>query len=356
MNKNLGVISQGVKCPVIKEGDDIRNIVVQAVVHSGIALQDRDVVGITESVVARAMGNYITVDEIAADIIKKFGENATIYLVNPIYSRNRFSLILRGIARAAHRLDIEMPPFDEVGNPSGVNPFTGVDMMKYYEEICKEENCLCNINYENVKTHNILYCGLHDYATWVDVHKEYNKFFLETKIYSLADICSEKCEYGVLGSNKATDSTLKLFPRQAESQRLVEDVQDDIFNITGAMVEVMIYGDGGFKDPVGGIWEFADPVVSPAYTRRLEGSPNEIKLKYLADNDFEDLSGEELTNAIKEKIAGKSNNLVGKMISEGTTPRRYVDLLGSLMDLTSGSGDKGTPIVVVQNYFNNFAS
>ena len=377
--KNVGVISMGIKAPIVKEGDDLVKIVVDSVLkatkvgseYSAIEhynINNKDVIGITESIVARTQGNYVTVDEIALDVIKKFGPAATITLIKPIYSRNRFSMILKGIARAASKIIFVIPDFDEVGNPKGVNPFTGVDIQKYYQEICEKEDCTCEFtDLDNpigyIYSDNWLYCGLHDYKQWKEAH---NPPIMATnasyKYFTLADICSDKNpDYGVLGSNKATEEKIKLFPTKEYAQKIVNQVQLGIYKETGKLVEVCVYGDGCFHSPSNGtpgssIWEFADPVVSPAYTSGLEGYPNEIKIKAFADDEFKDLSGDELTNAVKEKIKEKDDNLVGNMASQGTTPRHYTWLLGSLMDLTSGSGDKGTPFVLVQNYFNNYSN
>lgn len=369
-----GVISIGVKTPIIREGDDLVNIVVDSVLDattkyysypyhdiSYYDIDNRDVIGITESIVARSAGNYVTVDEIAVEIEKLIGYARTIYVVNPIYSRNRFSMILKGIARAAKEVVIFMPDFDEVGNPSGINPFTGVNMKDYYKTLVEAEGKKCTIydyRYNSNCRHgnsSVIYCGLHNYNKW----KEFNKIqepILSQYDITLADIFADKCEYGLLGSNKATEEKIKLFPSKEVATYIVHRVQEEILRKTKKKVEVMIYGDGCFKDPVGGIWEFADPVVSPAYTKGLEGTPNEIKIKAFADDEFKDLSGDELEKQIKLKISSKDRNLVGNMASQGTTPRRYVDLLGSLMDLTSGSGDKGTPVVLVKNYFNNYSN
>ena len=385
--KNTGVKSIGIKLPILKEGDNLKNEVVNAVLNSTLLdakwetiddpseklgysvkqvreydLHDKDVIGITESLVARLQGNYVTVDEIAEEICNKYGNPNEIIVMNPIYSRNRFSMILKALARAAGRyVTIVMPEFDEVGNPSEVNQFTGVNIRKYYIDIIEKEEKVPKIVqtkslneyknwYSNIDKALSIYCGLHDFA---EVKKQYaglNNFI------TLADICADKCEYGLLGSNKATEEKLKLFPNAVKATKLVYDIQNEIFKKTGKKVEVMVYGDGCFKDPLGGIWEFADPVVSPAFTDGLIGRPNEIKIKAFADDKFKDLTKSELTKAIKKEIKSKESNLVGNMASQGTTPRRYVDLLGSLMDLTSGSGDKGTPVVLVQNYFNNYSN
>ncbi|MBQ3415271.1 MAG: coenzyme F420-0:L-glutamate ligase [Clostridia bacterium] len=375
---NVGVISMGIKTPIIREGDDLVKIVVDSVLKATYAntrydtvddkttkagwrtervdtysINDKDVIGITESVVARAAGNYVTVDEIA-DELRKYNQDA-IAVLNPIYSRNRFSMILKAIAKAAGKaVYIYMPEFDEVGNPSGVNQFTGVNMMEYYRELVEAEGKECRIYDETSWNENkfkyclTIYCGLHDYEQWKADYGD------DTHI-TLADVCSDKCEYGLLGSNKANENTLKLFPSKKSAQELVEKVQAKIYEKTNKYVEVMVYGDGCFKDPVGGIWEWADPETSPAYTVGLNGTPNEIKIKAFADDQFAELTGKELDNAIKNTIKENNMNLVGNMASQGTTPRRYVDLLASLMDLTSGSGSKGTPVILVKNYFNTYA-
>ena len=373
-NMSNGVISRGIKAPMIKEGDDLVNIIVDSVInevknvtvthipyyidgvrtfnteeHISYDINDKDIIGITESVIARAMGQYISVDDIAEWIIKKFGPDAELIVDSPIYSRNRFSMILKGIARAAKKIYFIMPPFDEVGNPSGVNPFTGVDIQKYYAEICSEENCESefgesvyevtkNINDYDIDNYGWIYCGLHNYNEWKEKHTG--------KIATLADVCKEfSPDWGVLGTNKSTEERLKLFPSKEVAQKVCDEVKAQIKEITGKDVIVCSYGDGCFKDPVGGIWEFADPVTMPAYTDKelIESTPNEIKLKAFIDDGT---SEEEINKLIKEK-----KNLIGSMTSQGTTPRLYRDLLASLMDLTSGSGDRATPIVLVQNYF-----
>lgn len=382
--RNTGVISVGIKLPIVKENDDLETIVVNEVLNATLSsskyeqykdpetfkwelneiktydINDKDVIGITESLVARSQGNYITVDDIVSWINERYGNVKNIWVLNPIYSRNRFSMILKAFARAAsERVCITMPAYDEVGNPSGVNKFTGVDIEKYYFDIIGNEGKIASFfktGFRNVglpfdkEDSLIVYCGLHDYTAVKEEFCPYDNFI------TLADIFNDKCEYGLLGSNKATEEKLKLFPNSSEAQTLIENIQKDIFEKTGKTVEVMVYGDGCFKDPLGGIWEFADPVVSPVYTKGLEGRPNEIKIKAFADDKFSDLTGDELRHAIKEEIKSKESNLVGNMASQGTTPRRYVDLLGSLMDLTSGSGDKGTPVVLVKNYFNNYSN
>lgn len=373
-NMSNGVISRGIKAPMIKEGDDLVNIIVDSVInevknvtvthipyyidgvrafnteeHISYDINDKDIIGITESVIARAAGQYISVDDIAADIEKKFGKDAELIVDSPIYSRNRFSMILKGIARAAKKIYFIMPPFDEVGNPSGVNPFTGVDIQKYYAEICFEENCESefgesvyevtkNINDYDIDNYGWIYCGLHNYNEWKEKHTG--------KIATLADVCKEfSPDWGVLGTNKSTEERLKLFPSKEVTQKVCDEVKVQIKKITGKDVIVCSYGDGCFKDPVGGIWEFADPVTMPGYTDKelIESTPNEIKLKAFIDDGT---SEEEINKLIKEK-----KDLKGSMTSQGTTPRLYRDLLTSLMDLTSGSGDRATPIVLIQNYF-----
>lgn len=373
-NMSNGVISRGIKAPMIKEGDDLVNIIVDSVInevknvtvthipyyidgvrafnteeHISYDINDKDIIGITESVIARAAGQYISVDDIAEWIIKKFGPDAELIVDSPIYSRNRFSMILKGIARAAKKIYFIMPPFDEVGNPSGVNPFTGVDIQKYYAEICSEENCESefgesvyevtkNINDYVIDNYGWIYCGLHNYNEWKEKHTG--------KIATLADVCKEfSPDWGVLGTNKSTEERLKLFPSKEVTQKVCDEVKVQIKKITGKDVIVCSYGDGCFKDPVGGIWEFADPVTMPGYTDKelIESTPNEIKLKAFIDDGT---SEEEINKLIKEK-----KDLKGSMTSQGTTPRLYRDLLASLMDLTSGSGDRATPIVLIQNYF-----
>ena len=373
-NMSNGVISRGIKAPMIKEGDDLVNIIVDSVInevknvtvthipyyidgvrafnteeHISYDINDKDIIGITESVIARAAGQYISVDDIAEWIIKKFGPDAELIVDSPIYSRNRFSMILKGIARAAKKIYFIMPPFDEVGNPSGVNPFTGVDIQKYYAEICSEENCESefgesvyevtkNINDYDIDNYGWIYCGLHNYNEWKEKHTG--------KIATLADVCKEfSPDWGVLGTNKSTEERLKLFPSKEVAQKVCDEVKAQINKITGKDVIVCSYGDGCFKDPVGGIWEFADPVTMPGYTDKelIESTPNEIKLKAFIDDGT---SEEEINKLIKEK-----KDLKGSMTSQGTTPRLYRDLLASLMDLTSGSGDRATPIVLIQNYF-----
>ena len=396
MSRTIGTVSRGVRAPIIRNGDNIAEIVTNCILESSrvdnIPVRDRDVVAMTEAIVARAQGNYCTVDDIATDIKAKFG-GETMAVILPILSRNRFSVCLTGIARGAKKIVLMLSyPSDEVGNhlvsldkvdEMGVNPysdvltlekyrelfgyekhrFTGVDYVEFYEELIRAEGADCEIIFANDPravlpyTKKVLTCDIHT--------RHRSKRLLKAAgaeiVYGLDDILTESVNgsgynenYGLLGSNKATDEQVKLFPR--DCQVVVEDIQKRLLEATGKHVEVMVYGDGAFKDPVGKIWELADPVVSPAYTDGLEGTPNELKLKYLADNDFADLSGDALKEAIKERITQKDGNLVGKMASEGTTPRQLTDLIGSLCDLTSGSGDKGTPIVWIQGYFDNYTA
>ena len=392
----IGTVSRGVRAPIIRSGDDIAQIVVDSVLDAAksenIEMRDRDVVAVTEAVVARAQGNYATVDDIAADIKKKFPEG-TFGVIFPILSRNRFAICLKGIARGAKKIVLMLSyPSDEVGNhlidldsldAAGVNPwsdvlteakfrelfgesrhpFTGVDYISYYRELIESQNCEAEIILANDCRKVLDYT---DCVLTCDIHsRERSKRLLKAAgaklVYGLDDVLSESVngsgfneKYGLLGSNKSTEDTVKLFPRECEG--VVERIAKGLNEATGKNVEVMIYGDGAFKDPVGKIWELADPVVSPAHTKGLVGVPNEVKLKYLADNDFKNLSGAELKDAISEYIRGKDKDLFGKMVSEGTTPRRLTDLIGSLSDLTSGSGDKGTPIVWIQGYFDNYTA
>ena len=396
MSRTIGTISRGVRAPIIRNGDNIVDVVTSCILEASreenIEVRDRDVVAMTEAIVARAQGNYCTVDDIATDIKAKFG-GETMAVILPILSRNRFSVCLTGIARGAKKIVLMLSyPSDEVGNhlvsldkvdEMGVNPysdvltlekyrelfgyekhrFTGVDYVEFYEKLIRAEGADCEIIFANDPravlpyTKKVLTCDIHT--------RHRSKRLLKAAgaeiVYGLDDILSESVngsgyneQYGLLGSNKATDEQVKLFPR--DCQVVVDAIQKKLFDATGKRVEVMVYGDGAFKDPVGKIWELADPVVSPAYTSGLEGTPNELKLKYLADNDFADLSGDALKEAIKERIVQKDGNLVGKMASEGTTPRQLTDLIGSLCDLTSGSGDKGTPIVWIQGYFDNYTT
>lgn len=391
-----GTISRGIKAPIIRQGDDIVKVVADSVLtaaqEDGFTLHERDVVAVTEAVVARADGNYVSTDDIAADIRAKFG-GETVGVIFPIQSRNRFAICLRGIARGAKKVVLMMSyPADEVGNhlfdedvldQSGINPytdvlslsqyreafgykkhpFTGMDYVEYYEKLIEEEGAEAEIIFANHAeavlpyTKNVLCCDIH---TRERSRRRVTAAGAE-KVYTLCDVLSApingsgyNAEYGLLGSNKATESTVKLFPKNA--QAVAEGIQKELLARTGVTVEAMVYGDGAFKDPVGKIWELADPVVGAGYTDGLMGLPNEVKLKFLADNDFADLTGDALEEAIRQRIREKEGDLKGKMTSEGTTPRRLIDLIGSLCDLTSGSGDKGTPIVLVQNYFNNYAT
>ena len=386
--RKVGTVSRGIRCPIIREGDDLATIVSQSVLEAaeaeGFEIRDRDVISMTESIVARAQGNYATVDNIAEDVKNKLGDG-TIGVIFPILSRNRFAICLRGIAKAAKKIVLMLSyPSDEVGNElvsfekldaAGVNPysdvltleryrelfgknlheFTGVDYVEYYANLINEMGAEVEIIFANhpkailAYTDIVLTCDIHTRARTKRILKENGaKIVLGLDDIMNASIngsgCNEK--YGLLGSNKATEDKIKLFPRSC--QDLVLDVQARILEKTGKHVEVMVYGDGAFKDPQGKIWELADPVVSPAFTSGLIGTPNEIKLKYLADNDFSALSGEELKKAIEDSIRKKDDNLVGNMASQGTTPRQLTDLIGSLCDLTSGSCDKGTPVVLVQ--------
>ena len=393
----VGTVSRGVRAPIIREGDDIVKIVADSVIEAakneGYEIRNRDIVAMTEAVVARAQGNYASVNDIAKDVKAKFGEGATVGVIFPILSRNRFAICLRGIAMGAKKIVLMLSyPSDEVGNhlisldmldEKGVDPFrdvlslekyrelfgyekhrfTGVDYVEYYQQLITECGAEAEIIFANdcrailPYTKNVINCDIHTRAR---TKKLLNAAGAEV-VYGLDQILSESidgsgynADYGLLGSNKATEDKVKLFPR--DCQPIVDAIRDNILERTGKLVEVMVYGDGAFKDPVGKIWELADPVVAPAYTEGLEGTPNELKLKYLADNDFAGLSGEELKAAIKERIVEKDENLVGNMASEGTTPRRLTDLIGSLCDLTSGSGDKGTPIVHIQGYFDNYTT
>lgn len=345
---NRAVSCKGIVCPFIRENDHLVNIVVDSIMNSGIKLQDNDVIGITESVVARSQGNYVTVDEIADEITRLYGKNPEIYVMFPIFSRNRFAMILKGIARAASRINFILTYVDEVGNVIHDHPFTGLNYDDLYRSICNLENCECSIlddvEFEYFLSHtkkcgNILYCGLHDYMD--DTYKS-----CADNYYTLADLFKNKCEYGLYGSNKATEEKLKLFPSKRGAQQICDEIKKQIKVKTKIDVVVCCYGDGCFKDPVGGIWEFADPITMPAYTNPelIESTPNEIKLKSLIDNTKND-------SDIKMALDENRGNLVGSNKSMGTTPRLYRDLLASLMDLVSGSGDRATPVVVVQNYF-----
>lgn len=348
MVRTIGTASYGLRAPILKTGDDLVGIIVDTVLKSGLEIRDRDVLGITESIVARCEGNYVTIDEVAEEI-RKISNNADfIYVYRPIYSRNRFAMILKAIARAAgKKVCIYMPQYDEVGNIVRNHPFTKLNYDEYYRSIVEGEGKGCEIVESDIPYDGYFHIDARMYFSTNGIPKRENGCYLY-------DICADKCEFGLYGSNKSSEEMLKLFPSKAYSQDLVEKVQGKIFSETGKKIEVMVYGDGCFKDPVGGIWEFADPVVSPAYTKGLEGTPNEIKIKNFADEKYKDLHGEELNLVIKKEIENKNTDLKGSMTSQGTTPRRYTDLLGSLMDLTSGSGDKGTPFVYVQGYFDNY--
>ena len=393
MSRKIGTVSRGVRCPIIREGDDMVSIVVNSVIEAaedeGFALRDRDVVAVTESVVARAQGNYASVDAIAKDVKAKLG-GETVGVIFPILSRNRFAICLRGIAKGAKKVVLMLNyPSDEVGNAlvsldqldeAGVNPysdvlteskyrelfgknphpFTGVDYVEYYGDLvrsCGAEVEIILANNPRVildYTDSVLTCDIHTRARTKRILKEAGAkrvCGLDDILNSSVDGSGYNSKYGLLGSNKSTEDSVKLFPNECFD--LVYDMQKDLLEKTGKKIEVMVYGDGAFRDPVGKIWELADPVVSPAYTDGLEGTPNELKLKYLADNDFKDLSGDELKKAIEGAIKKKGDDLVGNMASQGTTPRRLTDLIGSLCDLTSGSGDKGTPVILVQGYFDN---
>ena len=396
MERKVGTISRGIRCPIIRENDNLADIVVESVLAAaeseGFELRDRDVIAATESIVARAQGNYASIEAIAEDVRTKLG-GETIGVITPILSRNRFAICLRGIAMGAKKVVLMLGyPSDEVGNAlltydqlddAGINPysdvltlekyrelfgenkheFTGVDYVEYYGNIIREAGADVEIIFANNPrvildyTKNVLTCDIHTRVRTKRILKEAGA----ERVCGLDDILTTpvngsgyNSKYGLLGSNKATEDSIKLFPN--ECFELVEDIQKQILDKTGKHVEVMVYGDGAFKDPQGKIWELADPVVSPAYTAGLVGTPNELKLKYLADNDFADLSGEALKEAISKRIKEKNDNLVGDMASQGTTPRQLTDLIGSLCDLTSGSGDKGTPVVLVQGYFDNYTN
>ena len=396
MSRMVGTVSRGVRAPIIREGDDLKKIVVDCVLQAaeseGFVIRDRDIVCMTEAIVARAQGNYATVDDIAADVRAKLG-GETVGVIFPILSRNRFSICLRGIAKGAKKVVLMLSyPSDEVGNhlvdwdsldATGIDPyrdvldlakyrelfgykkhrFTGVDYVEFYSDLIREAGAEVEVIFANDAreilnyTKNVINCDIHTRART-------KRILLAAgaeRVYGMDEILDAPVngsgyneKFGLLGTNKATEDKVKLFPR--DCQPLVDGIQAELLEKTGKHVEVMVYGDGAFKDPVGKIWELADPVVSPAYTSGLEGTPNELKLKYLADNDFADLSGEALKDAIKGEIQKKDGSLVGQMVSEGTTPRRLTDLIGSLCDLTSGSGDKGTPIVYIQGYFDNYTT
>ncbi len=394
MERVVGTTARGLRGPIINNGDNLEEIVVDTVLKvskvEGFTIEDKDIVSITESIVARAQGNYASVDDIATDVKAKFGDD-TVGVIFPILSRNRFAVCLRGIAKGVKKVVLMLSyPSDEVGNhlvsideldEKGVNPwtdvltetefrehfgikkhtFTGVDYIEYYKSIIEAEGATCEVIFSNQAktildyTKSVLTCDIHSRSRTKRILTNNGA----EKVYGLDDLLKESINgsgynesYGLLGSNKATEDTVKLFP--SNCQVLVDGIQAKLKELTGKTVEVMVYGDGAFKDPVGKIWELADPVVSPAYTSGLDGTPNEIKLKYLADNNFSHLRGEELTQAISEYIENKNDDLVGAMESQGTTPRKLTDLIGSLSDLTSGSGDKGTPMVYIQGYFDNY--
>ena len=391
--RTVGTVVRGVRAPIIKPGDDLAQIVVDSILaaqkEEGFKFRDKDIVAVTEAVVGKAEGNFVTVDDIAEDIKSKYPDGV-IGIVFPILSRNRFSICLKGIARGAKKLFIQLSfPSDEVGNGildeevfekskynlssvisekeykktfgKFLHPFTGINMVDFYRELVKEEDCEVEFILSNDPktileyTNNVLVCDIHT--------REKTKKLLSKKgnvVYGLCDVMNKPIgdsgyhpDYGLLGSNKSTEEKLKLFPKTG--WELVRKVHDMLLDATGKNIEVMVYGDGAFKDPVGKIWDLADPVVSPAYTDGLIGTPNELKLKYISDNKLSNLSGDELVKAMKKEIAKKDKNLKGKMETQGTTPRRLTDLIGSLCDLTSGSGDKGTPIVFIQGYFDNYA-
>ncbi len=396
MERKVGTISRGIRCPIIREGDNLADIIVNSVLEAaaseGYEMRDRDIIAATESIVARAQGNYASIDAIAKDVKEKLG-GETIGVIFPILSRNRFSICLKGMARGAKKVVLMLSyPSDEVGNElvsldkldeAGINPysdvldekkyrelfgenlhpFTGVDYVAYYSELIREQGADVEVIFANNPrvildyTKNVLTCDIHTRARTKRILKAAGADVVLGMDHILTSSvdgsgCNEK--YGLLGSNKSTEESIKLFPRECTD--LVEDIQKQILDKTGKCVEVMVYGDGAFKDPVGKIWELADPCVSVANTPGLEGTPNELKLKYLADNDFKDLSGEALKTAISQKIQEKEGSLVGNMAAQGTTPRRLTDLIGSLCDLTSGSGDKGTPVIHIQGYFDNYVS
>ena len=392
--RNVGTVVRGIRTPIIKENDNLEDIVIESLMRAkeeeGFEFRDKDVVAITEAVVGISEGNYVTVDDIGVDLLEKYPEKE-VGLVFPILSRNRFSMILKAVARAMNKITILLSfPADEVGN--GIldeekllnskfnlssmisekeymenfkdfkHPFTGINMVEFYKELVTSENCEVEFVFSNNPldilkyTNNVLNCDIHTRLHTKKLLKDNN-----ANVYGLYEVMNKPVNgsgcnptYGLLGSNKSTEERLKLFPKTGDI--LVNNIQKKLKEKTGKTIEVMVYGDGAFKDPVGHIWELADPVVSPAYTKGLEGTPNEIKLKYVSDNKFADLKGDELKEAIKKEIRNKESNLVGKMITQGTTPRRLTDLIGSLCDLTSGSGDKGTPVVFIQGYFDNYAN
>lgn len=395
MIRTVGTVVRGIRTPIIKEDTNLADVVVNSIMEAqkeeGFTFHDRDIIAITEAVVGISEGNFIKVDDIAYDIKNKYPDGE-VGIVYPILSRNRFSLILKGIARGCKKIYMLLSfPKDEVGNSildldtlensefdlgsiiseseydrvfsSFKHPFTGINMVEFYREVIHNEGCEVEFVFSNQAkdilkyTSNVLTCDIHNRVKT----KENIISSGGTNVYGLYEIMTKPIngsgynpKYGLLGSNKSTEEKLKLFPKTGD--KLVIDIQNRMYELTGKKIEVMVYGDGAFKDPVGGIWELADPVVSPAYTSGLEGTPNEIKLKYVSDNKFPDLRGKELAEAIRNEIKSKDDNLVGNMASQGTTPRRFTDLIGSLCDLTSGSGDKGTPVVFIQGYFDNYAS
>lgn len=395
MTRTVGTVVRGIRTPIIKEDTNLADVVVNSIMEAqkeeGFTFHDRDIIAITEAVVGISEGNFIKVDDIAYDIKNKYPDGE-VGIVYPILSRNRFSLILKGIARGCKKIYMLLSfPKDEVGNSildldtlensefdlgsiiseseydrvfsSFKHPFTGINMVEFYREVIHNEGCEIEFVFSNQAkdilkyTSNVLTCDIHNRVKT----KENIISSGGTNVYGLYEIMTKPIngsgynpKYGLLGSNKSTEEKLKLFPKTGD--KLVIDIHNRMYELTGKKIEVMVYGDGAFKDPVGGIWELADPVVSPAYTSGLEGTPNEIKLKYVSDNKFPDLRGEELAEAIRNEIKSKDDNLVGNMASQGTTPRRFTDLIGSLCDLTSGSGDKGTPVVFIQGYFDNYAS
>lgn len=395
MIRTVGTVVRGIRTPIIKEDTNLADVVVNSIMEAqkeeGFTFHDRDIIAITEAVVGISEGNFIKVDDIAYDIKNKYPDGE-VGIVYPILSRNRFSLILKGIARGCKKIYMLLSfPKDEVGNSiidldtlensefdlgsiiseseydrvfsSFKHPFTGINMVEFYREVIHNEGCEVEFIFSNQAkdilkyTSNVLTCDIHNRVKT----KENIISSGGTNVYGLYEIMTKPIngsgynpKYGLLGSNKSTEEKLKLFPKTGDN--LVIDIQNRMYELTGKKIEVMVYGDGAFKDPVGGIWELADPVVSPAYTSGLEGTPNEIKLKYVSDNKFPDLRGKELAEAIRNEIKSKDDNLIGNMASQGTTPRRFTDLIGSLCDLTSGSGDKGTPVVFIQGYFDNYAS
>ena len=390
----VGTVVRGIRTPIIKEDTNLADTVIESLMNAkeneGFEFRDKDIIAITEAVVGISEGNYVSVDDIAADITEKFPDKE-VGLVFPILSRNRFSMILKGIARGMDKITMLLSfPQDEVGNGimneaklenshftlgsiiseneyyenfgDFIHPFTGINMVDFYKDLIEKENCKVEFVFSNSAldilkyTNNVLNCDIHTRYKTKEMLKKAN-----ANVYGLFEVMNKPInnsgfnpEYGLLGSNKSTEERLKLFPKTGE--KLVNEIQTRMHELTGKQIEVMVYGDGAFKDPVGKIWELADPVVSPAYTKGLEGTPNELKLKYLSDNKYDNLRGESLANAIKEEIKAKQANLTGNMLSQGTTPRRLTDLIGSLCDLTSGSGDKGTPVVFIQGYFDNYAS